>query len=612
MGFLTPSVWILGGLLALAVLTTYLLKPRRPTRRVPSTLLWLAAFHDLQAHKPWRRIPPTVLLLLQLLGLASLVAAVARPYVLTPDAAGLEAILLIDVSASMQATDVAPTRFEAARARAAEMIDALEPGQGMALISLGSEPRLAAPRSGDKDVLRRALASLEPSAESGNLPAALSLAASLVDPQSAPQVLVLGDGSLDRAQAPPNLPFQARYVPFGGSADNVAIAAFGTRSTDNGATALASIANYGSQARSVAVDLLVDGQRFDAQTVQVEAGATGDVRWDAVPSSARVVEARLHDPDALPLDNAAWAIPSGDRPTRVLLVSEANIFVERALGLRTGTDVTRVYPSDYTPDGTFDLVVLDGVLPPVLPTGASLLVIHPPVGTSLLPVKDDVPVHGLAAARADNPLLADVPLEGVHVGRARRIEPPAWADVVLEAPETPLLLVGEQDGRRVAVIGFDLHQSDLPLQPAFPILMHNLLERLVPATSVATPVVRVGEATSLAPLPDAQSVEVITPDGRRVPVAPPFPPQPFTETLVPGVYTVVQVDASGRSTESSFAVNFLNPRESRLTPAAATPAPGTARGRATAAPAAPREVWPLAALAAFILLAVEWWAFYRA
>jgi hypothetical protein len=173
-------------------------------------------------------------------------------------------------------------------------------------------------------------------------------------------------------------------------------------------------------------------------------------------------------------------------------------------------------------------------------------------------------------------------------------------------------MVGETGGHRVATLAFDLHQSDLPIQPAFPILMHNLFERLVPPTSVATPVVRVGEATTLAPLPDAQSVEVVTPDGRRVPVAPPFPPQPFTETAVPGVYTVVQTDASGRVTESSFAVNFLNPRESRLTPAPAAPAPGTARGRANAAPAAPREVWPLAALAAFIVLAVEWWAFYRA
>ena len=101
---------------------------------------------------------------------------------------------------------------------------------------------------------------------------------------------------------------------------------------------------------------------------------------------------------------------------------------------------------------------------------------------------------------------------------------PGWADVVVGSPETPLLLVGEQQGRRVGVLGFDVHQSDLPLQPGFPVLMQHLLDWLVPRSSTATPVVQVGDSISLAPLPEAVNVDVVTPDGRRLQVGPPLPP----------------------------------------------------------------------------------------
>ena len=66
MGFLTPGVFLLGAALVAAVLASYLLRPRRPVRRVSSTFLWLAALHDLESQRPWRRVPPSLLLLLQL------------------------------------------------------------------------------------------------------------------------------------------------------------------------------------------------------------------------------------------------------------------------------------------------------------------------------------------------------------------------------------------------------------------------------------------------------------------------------------------------------------------------------------------------------------------
>ncbi|MCA1644837.1 MAG: VWA domain-containing protein [Chloroflexi bacterium] len=618
MGFLAPAVFLTGSALLLAILATYLLRPRRPARRVSSTLLWLAALNDVHAQRPWRRVPPSVLLLLQLAALAAMVAALARPFVLTGESTGLDTIVLLDASASMQATDVSPTRFEVARARVAQMIDALEPAQTLGLISLDAQPRVVAQPSSDRGQLRRALDTIQSTTQTANLPVALSLAASLAEGHADAQVVVVGDGSVDRAHAPAGFSLPLRYVGVGSpGAANLAVAGLNTRVLDGRVSTLARVVNYGPQTSSATLVLRVDGTRYDARPLSIEPGSAADVQWDDLPAAAHTLEARLDQPDSLALDDAAWAVLDGDRPTRVLLVSEGNVFVEQALALRPGTQVTRVSPGAYTPQPqAFDLIVADDFVPAVLPTGSSLLLLHPPTNNGLLGVGPDVSISNVSAARPADALLADVPLASVHVSRSRRLDSTAWADVVLSSPETPLLLVGEHSGRRVGVLGFDVHQSDLPLQPGFPVLVQHLLDWLVPRSSTATPVVQVGESISLAPLPEAVNVDVIGPDGRRTQVVPPMPPAPFSGTDLPGVYRLVQRDASasGRESTTFFAANFLNASESQLRPGTDTGAPTVGPRRDPLK--APHEFWEALAVIGLLLLGIEaalaWWQFTAA
>src|SRR5919202_1060389 len=613
MGFLAPTAFVAGAALLLAILATYLLRPRRPARRVSSTFLWLAALHDLEAQRPWRRVPPSLLLLLQIAALAAMVGAVARPFVPSTQSTGPYSVVLLDASASMQATDVSPSRFDQARARAGQLIDAVEPGESMALVSLDAQPRVLAPPTSDRGQLRRALDALQPTHQAANLPAALSLAGTLAEGHAEAQVVVIGDGSLDPGQAPPSFSHPIRYLAVGSSATpNLAVAGLGTRVSDGQVSALARVVNYGPQAATATLVLRVDGQRFDARSLTIDAGGAADAEWDALPSAAHTLQAVLDQPDSLALDNSAWAVLGGDRPTRVLLVSDGNVFVERALSLRPQTQVTHLVPGDDLPRAqAFDLIVLDGYVPPVLPTGASVLLLHPPPNNALINAGADLLTSAVTPAHDGDPLLEDVPLTAVHVSRSRRLERPGWADVVLSSPETPLLLVGQQAGRRLGVLGFDVHQSDLPLQPGFPVLMQHLLDWLVPPSRTATPVVQVGESISIAPLPEAIGVDVITPDGQRVPVGPPLPPPPFGGTDKPGLYQVIQRDASGRETTSFFAVNFIDPGESRLRPGRESGAPAIGPRREPLK--APQEIWEGFAVAALVLLGLEaalaWWQF---
>src|SRR5690606_15281051 len=126
------------------IIIFYMLKLRRRPARVSSLLLWQQVVQDRQANAPWQRLKRNLLLLLQLLILALLVLALARPYLNVPAEVQGNVVILLDASASMQATDVSPSRFAAAQAEALALIERLGANDAVSLLAVESTPRLLA------------------------------------------------------------------------------------------------------------------------------------------------------------------------------------------------------------------------------------------------------------------------------------------------------------------------------------------------------------------------------------------------------------------------------------------------------------------------------------
>src|SRR6187431_3610237 len=110
MPFAAPLA-LLGLLFVPAVIAMYLLKLRRTETVVPSTLLWQRLAADVEANAPWQKLRRSLLLLLQLLLVAILALLAARPFVERPAGLAGDLVLIVDTSASMQATDVTPSRL---------------------------------------------------------------------------------------------------------------------------------------------------------------------------------------------------------------------------------------------------------------------------------------------------------------------------------------------------------------------------------------------------------------------------------------------------------------------------------------------------------------------
>jgi len=328
-----------------------------------------------------------------------------------------------------------------------------------------------------------------------------------------------------------------------------------------------------------------------------------------------VIEAWLEGADMLALDDRAVAVRPASRTIRAALVTQGNVFLRTALGLLPGIELTEVAPDAAATLGAFDLVIYDAVAPPdPLPATGNLLFIAPLRSTPLFTVTGTVDTPALRALDPTNFLLENVSLAGVSVLDAVEMSIPTWAVPVVAADSgaesTPALFYGETEGRRVAVLAFDLRHSDLPLQPAFPLLWVNLTNWLAPGLRSDIPTqVQAGESLAF-PLPEgAQTVTVTRPDGSRVQVSGEAGRAVFTDTAQLGLY---QIDL-GEDRRAGFAANLFSEQESRLEPADNLPGMDAAEAAAAAAPLqGMREWWRPLAFLALGLLVGEWLVYQRA
>jgi hypothetical protein len=618
MAFLTP-LFLLFGLLAGPVILLYMLRLRRKEILVSSTMLWRRLLRDREANAPWQRLRRNLLLLLQLLILFALVLALARPFLPIPTVTRGNVVMLLDASASMLATDVRPTRFEAAKNEVANWIDGLSGDSQMTIIQVGELPTVLASAVSDHGTLRNALASARPGPFIPDWEAALALAAGAAQGYRDAQVVIISDGALPDQL--PALPVEVKFVPVGRSGENLAIGTLAVRGDADETQLFASVSNEGAVSRDVLLSVRIDGVLFDSRSLNISGGTSESVTW-SLPDASGVVQATLSEleNDFLELDDSAWAVLEGGVRHRALIVTEGNLFLEQAFSALPNMDTFKTSTVDIEEeeDGDlFDLIVYDGVIVPDPPPAADLFIINPQEGQStsgtgepLLTVTGSFS-NTLPLRLADNRLLEFVDWRNVHVRQARRVAAP-WAVPLVTAEGGALLLAGEQGGRRIAVMSFDLHDSDLPLQIAFPILMANISGWLSPGTAFDEQgLLRPGNSVNVSPAIQADRLIVVKPDGSEWSTDLGEQAIQFAGTDQVGLYQAfVETDGARRSS-GSFAVNLFSRDESHIEPRASVRVGSTRTQAAAEGDVGQREFWPWLLLAALIILLAEWWVHLR-
>jgi Ca-activated chloride channel family protein len=158
MTFADP-ILLLGLLVVPAALVAYRIVQRRRSRyAVRFTTVDLLG--TLVPRTPaWRRhVPPAI----YVVAMAALVLALARPSMAVQIPREEATIILtIDVSGSMMATDVAPTRLAAAKQAANDFVDQLPAGVKVGLVAFSTAPRTVVAPTIDRAAVHEGIASLQ-------------------------------------------------------------------------------------------------------------------------------------------------------------------------------------------------------------------------------------------------------------------------------------------------------------------------------------------------------------------------------------------------------------------------------------------------------------------
>jgi len=176
--------------------------------------------------------------------------------------------------------------------------------------------------------------------------------------------------------------------------------------------------------------------------------------------------------DALAADDFADAIvPRGGR-MRVLLVSSHPAVLETALRMLPGVELRTVHPDRYGENAQVDVYLFHRFSPAALPSAG---VLHMGAGTSCTGSLATEPARALRGARwaVRDALAQSIDWGEVRVDRGFvHVLPVGQGAAVVAGSAGEGAPIWKCDGRRRSVIlGFDLADSNLALQPGFPVFL---------------------------------------------------------------------------------------------------------------------------------------------
>ncbi|MDP6541188.1 MAG: VWA domain-containing protein, partial [Phycisphaerales bacterium] len=193
--FVTASTGlILGAVVVPLLLLLYFLRLRRQPLIISSTLLWQSAVEDLHANSPFQRLRPSTLFMLQLLALILVILALMQPQIEGGQRREGRHVLLIDRSASMNATDGGDLiRLDDAKEQAVSLIEQLHGGGVFSsrggetmVIAFADTAEIMSPFSDSQQQLKKAINSIQPTHGRSSISDALKLARAYmttVDPE---------------------------------------------------------------------------------------------------------------------------------------------------------------------------------------------------------------------------------------------------------------------------------------------------------------------------------------------------------------------------------------------------------------------------------------------
>ena len=638
------------------IVLLYFLKLKRQPLEIPSTYLWQRTIEDLHVNSIWQRLRKNLLLFLQLLLLIFAILALLRPSLQSTQFSDERLIFLVDTSASMSATDIEPTRLDAAKNQIVDLIDKeMASGAAAMVVSFSDRAIVEQPFTNNKRLLKARIKAIQQTERASLLDEALRVAAGLANPgRSASdetdvasadampaKLLVYSDGRYRQVPDFSMGNLKPEYFPMGASEqnglpapENVGITAFSSASSpsnDSKIQIFAQLENFSVASKVVTCELTLENKMIDAVEVEVDPNSTTGIEFTIDAVDLGILKLEIQDEDDLLADNVAYAPISQPRKANVLLVTPRNDalemvmatpFMQQIANVSSGppsllADKTYKKQSD---SGTYDLIIYDQCAPETMPQANTVFIgsLPPDRWTS----GEAAGVPQIIDADLSHPLLQFVQLGNIIFAECNPLNVPKGGLTIVDSQHGTMMGIAPREGFEDLVLGFELVGTDEEgnrvrntnwiIRPSFPVFVSNLVTYLggVGVGSRETVLLEAGTNIALRSSLNAKRIEVESPTGQVLKLSR-GPQNTFVygNTERKGVYKVR--DGEPPKVTQQFAVNLFDTVESNIRPNdELITTKEQIEGKQSVVPAR-FELWKYLLIASLIILMLEWYIYNR-
>jgi Ca-activated chloride channel homolog len=599
--------------LAAAALWLYL-HHRRPQHRRVSTLRFWASVQPISQPRR-RKLREPWAFLAQILFLLLLVLALANPR-WGPAFEGRSVAIVLDASIWSQAHPAGePAWIDRERAEALRVLDSLPGGDRVLLLRAEADAPHILPFTTDRAALRRAILNTQPSSVAADLPRALEVGRAALGGTRRGLLVYVGPGlvdaeqsrSLDEFRAEVESPesrgaqpqFLMRLVGDWSSVQNRGITRLSLRrdaEQPDRWRLLTQLKNYSKEKSDVELAFSVNGQPIGHHKVSLAPEALANAQDEFTWDQGGMLQVQLSPSDALQVDDRASVNIPTFRTVRVgVFASNASPFAADLLSVLSSNPYVQavVLPPELSANISPDISIYQGGNVPAKAEGDSIWFLSGAQVAGSRPLR-------VAGWNTQHPVTRWVRTRDISVRNPAtlKVQP---GDTVLAYtdgdPPAPLILAREQNGHRILIIGFNPHDSNFPLESAFPLLMAGSIEWMTHSVDEVADSLSTGEID----LPGAPT-KIIAPSGKEVPFARKGADVHLLASET-GLYRVVS-----QSGETSMAVNppALPAQRVELTSAEAAGIEGEPL------PPPSWDLWRWLVLLAIVALWLEWWLYYAA
>jgi hypothetical protein len=620
-GLSLSTLLTLGAIAGALVVVFYILKLRRRPVAVPFSRIWERVLRDKEATNLFSQLKRLLSLLLQLAILALMLFALGDPRVASTLSEGRNMVVLIDASASMKATDVAPSRLAEAKRQVRELVRGLGGADRMLIARMDASVTPLSTMTGEVADLEAALDQLRGTDTRADLERGMSFALDSLRGLPRPEILLISDGALgdvERVNQRLSLKdVKVSYQPVGKRAENVAITGFSVRRyplDKSRYEVMLEVTNTTDHRVDVELTLLGDGQVVDVTRLALGPSVTLPRFYQDLGGASRTLEATIRMADGkrddLPADDHAYALMPERRRSKILVVTSGNTYLEAALLLDEYLDVTLLGPRDYPPKDAYDVTIFDGVAPPPAKHTGPALYLNPPRDGAPVALGREIEWFGFDTWDKKSPLLRWTAMGDIQVARGYTLKPEKEDRVIGASQTGPILVSGRRDGRKFVALGFDPRNSDFVLRVAWPLFLLNTINDFVEEDTGYLSSYRTGDVWRI-PAPSAAEVaELSDPSGRTHRVSVKEGRAVYRGDQA-GFYRLSAGSGPDRA-DTLFAANLVDLEESRIDPVeklelGGKPASAVAGFQAGVR----REIWLYLLLAVFAVSLIEWFTYHR-